>query len=272
MTPEGPDMDQVEALVSTDPGVKGIWCVPKYQNPTGVVFSDEVVERIARLGLVAAPNFRVFWDNAYVVHDLVDDPPQLANIMDFCRRHGTEDSVYQFASTSKITFAGAGVAFMAASRANLASFLKHLNIATIGPDKVNQLRCVRMFPDLDALRVHMRKHAELLRPKFDAVIRHLDENFTASDLGSWEVPRGGYFVSFDSRPGLAREIVRLAGEVGVKLTPAGATYPYGRDPQDRNIRLAPSLPVLHEVNATMEVFVTCVKLASVRQRLQQMGA
>ncbi|HLB31132.1 MAG TPA: aminotransferase class I/II-fold pyridoxal phosphate-dependent enzyme, partial [Gammaproteobacteria bacterium] len=250
----------------------GIWVVPKYSNPTGVVFSDAVVERMAALGRIAAKNFRLFWDNAYAVHDLHDNPPVLANIMDYCERFGTGDSVLQFTSTSKISFAGAGVAFLAASAGNLAKFKKHLGIATIGPDKVNQLRHARMFPDLRALKDRMQQHAELLRPKFAAVLRSLEENIKDGDLGRWQVPLGGYFVSFDARPGVASEVVRLAGAAGVKLTPAGATFPYGRDPEDRNIRLAPSLPVLEEVEKTMAVFVTCVKLASVRKQLKGFNA
>lgn len=272
MRDDGPDMDAIEALLRQDPAIRGLWVVPKYSNPTGVVFSDAVVERMAALGRIAAKNFRLFWDNAYAVHDLHDNPPVLANIMDYCERLGTGDSVLQFTSTSKISFAGAGVAFLAATSGNLAKFKKHLGIATIGPDKVNQLRHARMFPNLHALKDRMQKHAELLRPKFAAVLRSLEENFKDSDLGRWQIPNGGYFVSFDARPGVASEIVRLAGAAGVKLTPAGATFPYGRDPEDRNIRLAPSLPVLEEVEKTMAVFVTCVKLASVRKQLKSFNA
>lgn len=271
MTDTGPDMDQVEALVSKDPSIKGMWCVPKYSNPTGIVYSDETVERIARLGLIAPPDFRVFWDNAYSVHDLTDDPPVLANIMALCKKHGTEDLVYQFASTSKVTFAGGGISFLAASTANLAAFEKHLFVLTIGPDKVNQLRHAHLFPDLAAIREHMRKHAALLRPKFATVIDHLEKNFAGTDLGSWSNPQGGYFISFSSRPGLATEIIKLAAEAGVKLTPAGATFPYKKDPSNSNIRLAPSFPKIEEVDKTMQVFVTCVKLASVRQQLAQMS-
>jgi len=267
MTEHGPDMDQVESLVSKDPGIKGMWCVPKYSNPTGIVYSDETVERIARLGRLAGADFRVFWDNAYAVHDLTDDPPRLANIMDLCRKHGTENLVYQFSSTSKITFAGAGVSFLAASAANIAEFEKHLFIQTIGPDKVNQLRHARLFPDLAAIRNQMTKHAALLRPKFEAVLTQLQRHFADSDLGTWSSPQGGYFISFNTRPGLASVVIHLAAEAGVKLTPAGSTYPYKKDPVNRNIRLAPSFPKLAELNKSLEVFVTCVKLASVRQKL-----
>jgi DNA-binding transcriptional MocR family regulator len=271
MTSTGPDMDVVEQLVKADPSIKGIWCVPKYSNPTGVVYSDETVERIAALGKIAGPNFRVFWDNAYGVHDLVDNPPQLASILEATRRQGTEDSVIQFGSTSKITHAGSGVAFVAASAANLAGIKKFLNTCTIGPDKVNQIRHTRFLPDAAALKTHMQKHAALLNPRFDAVLSALSEAFEGTDLGSWEKPLGGYFVAFDTRKGCARETVRLAAEAGVKLTPAGATYPYGKDPEDRNIRIAPSVPTVPEVVAAMKVFVTCVKLASVRQKLSRLN-
>ena len=267
MTSIGPDMDAIEALVKSDKSVKGLWCVPKYSNPTGVVYSDETVERIAKLGQIASPNFRVFWDNAYSVHDLIDNPPRLASILEATRRNGTEDSVIQFASTSKITQAGAGVAFVAASAANLAGFKKALNACTIGPDKVNQIRHTRFLPDSAALTAHMKKHAALLNPRFEAVLSALSAAFDGTDLGAWEKPVGGYFVSFDTRNDCAKETVRLAAEAGVKLTPAGATYHYGKDPENRNIRIAPSVPTVPEVVAAMQVFVTCVKLASVRQKI-----
>jgi len=267
MDDNGPDMDQVEALVKADKLIKGIWCVPRFSNPSGIVYSDQVVERIAKLAKIAGPNFRIMWDNAYCIHAFHDDAQPLANVMDLARKHGTEDSLLIFGSTSKITFAGAGLAFMGASVENLKHFKKHLGIITIGPDKVNQLRHVKFFGDHAGLLDHMRKHAELLKPRFDAVIEHLNKGLKNTDMGSWTVPEGGYFVSFDSRPGLAKEIVRLADAVGVKLTPAGATFPYGKDPADRNIRLAPSFPTLADINKAMEVFVVCVQLASVRQKL-----
>ncbi len=271
MTSTGPDMDLVESLIKADKTIKGMWCVPKYSNPTGVVYSDETVERIAKLGQIASANFRVFWDNAYSVHDLVPNAPKLASIQDATRRNGTEDSVIQFASTSKITHAGSGVAFVSASAANLAGFKKFLNSCTIGPDKVNQIRHTRFLPTKDALMAHMGKHAALLNPRFEAVLTALSNAFDGTDLGAWEKPVGGYFVSFDTRKGCAKETVRLAAEAGVKLTPAGATYPYGKDPEDRNIRIAPSVPTVPEVVGAMEVFVTCVKLASVKQQLANMG-
>ncbi len=268
MDENGPDMDKVEALVQSDPMIKGIWCVPRFSNPTGIVYSDSVVERLAKLSQLAGDHFIVMWDNAYAIHALDDSAPELANIMDLARDNGTEDSIFIFGSTSKITFAGGGLAFLGASPANLTSFKKHLGMVTIGPDKVNQLRHVAFFGDYAGLLNHMNKHAELLKPRFDVVLDHLQTGFGESDLGSWTVPQGGYFVSFDARPGLAQEIVRLAGSVGVKLTPAGATFPYGKDPEDKNIRLAPSFPSLDDINKTMEVFVLCVKLASVRQALK----
>ncbi len=271
MTDQGPDMEQVESLIKADHSIKGIWCVPKYSNPTGIIYSDETVDRMAGLGHLAAPNFRLFWDNAYAVHDLVDNPKPLASIMAACQKAGTEDSVLQFASTSKITHAGSGIAFLAASESNLSLFAKHLGSATIGPDKVNQLRHMQLIPDLETLHIHMQKHAELLKPRFASVLNHLDQHFANSDLGQWQRPEGGYFVSFNTLPGLAQEVVKLAGDLGVKLTPAGATYPYGIDPEDRNIRLAPSFPSVEDVDSTMQAFVVCVKLASVRQRIQQLN-
>lgn len=268
MDSNGPNMDQVEQLVKSDPGIKGIWCVPKYSNPSGVVYSAATVERMAALGKIAGPHFRVFWDNAYAIHDLSGNPPQLANIFQLCEKLGTQDSVLQFTSTSKITHAGSGVAFMGASAANLKGFQKVLGILTIGPDKVNQLRHVQFFAKPGSLQEHMQKHAAIIKPRFASVLKHLQAAFGDNDLGAWESADGGYFISFDTRPGLAREVVRLAGEAGVKLTPAGATYPYGKDPQDRNIRIAPTVPTVDQVDVAMSVFVLCVKLASVRQALK----
>lgn len=268
MTSTGPDMDVVEALITNDPSIKGIWCVPKYSNPTGVIYSDETVARIAALGEIAGPNFRVFWDNAYAVHDLSDTPVQLASIFDACAKQGTEDSVLQFASTSKITHAGAGVSFLGASATNLKGFKSVISILTIGPDKINQLRHVKFFAEKGSLQWHMKKHSKIVKPRFDSVLQHLNEAFTDNNLGSWEAADGGYFISFDALPGLAQEIVKLAGDAGVKLTPAGATYPYGKDPENKNIRIAPTVPTEEQVDAAMKVFVVCVKLASVRQALK----
>lgn len=269
MDDNGPDMDQVEAQLKADENIKGIWCVPRFSNPTGVVYSDEVVARIAQLGNIAGPHFRVFWDNAYAVHVLDKQAPALANFMDLCREAGTQDNAYIFGSTSKVTFAGAGVAFMASSPNNLKVLTKHLSYTSIGPDKINQMRHVRFLQDMDTLGAHMDKHAAILRPRFDAVLSTLCKELGDSDMGSWTNPQGGYFVCFDSRPGLAREIIQLAADAGVKLTPAGATYPHGNDPQDCNIRLAPTYPSLPEIEKAMEIFVLCVKLASVAQALEQ---
>ena len=269
MTATGPDMDKVEELVKADSMIKGMWCVPKYSNPSGEVYSDETVDRIAALGKIAGKNFRVMWDNAYTVHDLDAEPPVLANLMDACRKHGTEDNVFITGSTSKITFAGAGVSFAGTSADNLKYLKKWLSAVTIGPDKVNQLRHLRFLKDMDGLHTHMRKHAELIEPKFAMVQKHL-ASLEGKGMGAWTNPRGGYFASFDALPGLAKEIVKLAGEAGVKLTPAGATYPYGKDPEDKNIRIAPTFPGVEEVDKAMQVFVACVELASVRQRLQQL--
>lgn len=269
MTADGPDMDVVESLVKADPLIKGIWCVPKYSNPSGETYSDAVVTRMAGLGRIAGPNFRIMWDNAYVVHDLDDAPAVLANIMDACRAQGTEHSVCITGSTSKITFAGAGVAFACLSESNLKHFKAWMSAMTIGPDKVNQLRHMRFLSNLEALRAHMQKHRALIQPKFELVFKHLRAGLSGKGMCSWTEPKGGYFISFDTLPGLAREVVRLTGEAGVKLTPAGSTFPYKKDPQDCNIRLAPTFPKLAEIDQAMPVFVTAVQLATVRQRLQQ---
>ncbi len=269
MDSSGPDMDAVEALIKNDPSIRGMWCVPKYSNPTGVVYSDEVVQRIAQLGHIAHKDFRVFWDNAYAIHDLTNQPSALSNIFEACAAANTEDSVLHFASTSKVTFAGAGVAFLGASKANLEGFKKSLGFITIGPDKVNQLRHVKFFAEEGSLKAHMQKHAAIIKPRFESVLTHLKEAFGDNNLGAWESAEGGYFISFDTLPGLAKEVVKLAGEAGVKLTPAGATFPYGNDPKDSNIRIAPTVPTVAQVDEAMKVFVTCVKLASVRQALEQ---
>ena len=268
MRDDGPDMDQVEAQVRDDASIRGIWCVPKYSNPGGQVYSEAVVDRLARLAAIAGPRFRILCDNAYAVHDLDDEPPRLANVMEACRRHRTEDSLVLFASTSKVTRAGAGISFMGGSPATLDWFRRRMQVATIGPDKVNQLRHVRFLRDMAHVRAHMRRHAAILRPRFELVFRRLSEALDGTGAGSWTTPRGGYFLSFDARPGLAREIVRLAARAGVKLTPAGATFPYGRDPGDSNIRLAPTFPELADLDRAMQVFVVCVELAAVRQAME----
>ena len=267
MDTNGPDMDAVESLIDSDPSIVGLWCVPRFSNPTGVVYSDEVVSRIAKLGSRAQSHFRVFWDNAYAVHELSENAPKLANIWEICQAAGTIDSVLQFASTSKITFAGAGVAFLAASDNNLSGFKKALSFITIGPDKVNQLRHEKFFADSGSLQAHMKKHAEIIRPRFETVLDHLEKAFGDNNLGRWESAQGGYFISFDTLPGLAKDVVKLASDAGVKLTPAGATFPYGEDPENSNIRIAPTVPTVAQVDEAMKVFTLCVQLASVRQAL-----
>ena len=268
MNADGPNMEMVEAQVRR-PQVKGIWCVPKYSNPTGNIYSAEVVDRFARLGNQAAPDFRIMWDNAYAVHDHHPHAPELTNLMELCRLQGTEDSVFMMGSSSKVTLAGAGISFLGGSKSNLDYFLEQMACWTIGPDKVNQLRHVRLLPDLVATKKHMLRHAEITRPKFELVLDKLEESFSGLEMGTWIRPEGGYFVSFDSLPGHAKEIVRLAGEAGVKLTPAGSTFPYGVDPEDKNIRLSPTFPPLADLSAAMEVFVNCVQLATLRQHLNQ---
>lgn len=268
-TPEGPDMDRVEELVASDSSIKGIWCVPRFSNPTGHVYSDATVQRFARLAHKAGPNFRIFWDNAYAVHALTDAAPNILPIMEACRDQGTEDSVLIFGSTSKITFAGAGLGYMGASQRNLQHFKAALAAATIGPDKVNQQRHLLFLPDQAAIEQHMRRHADILAPKFQLVLEQLDKDLGEGEYGRWSRPQGGYFVSFDTVPGLATKVVGMAGDAGVKLTAAGATFPHGKDPTDSNIRLAPSYPTLDELQQALQVFTTCVKLATVRQRLAE---
>ena len=267
MDANGPVMDEVEKLVKSDPSIKGIWCVPRFSNPSGIVYSNDTVERMAKLGQIAAKNFRIFWDNAYAIHPIEAGAQELAPIMALCRKHGTEDSVLQFGSTSKITLAGAGLAYMSASVANLNAIRKALGIKAIGPDKVNQLRHLKFLGDEAGLHSLMQKHAAILKPRFAAVLNALDANFTNSSALTWTHPKGGYFVSVDTQPGLAKKVVALSAELGVKLTPAGATFPYGKDPQDTNIRIAPSFPKQAEIEKAMEVFVLCVKLASVEKAL-----
>ncbi len=274
MNDEGPDMDRIEALVKADPLIKGIWCVPKYANPDGVVYSDAVVARMAALGTIAGANFRILWDNAYAEHHLVDNPPELANILALSEAAGTLDNVYVIGSTSKITHAGAGISFIASSEANLKSLSEQLIIATIGPDKVNQLRHMRFLKDMPTLRGLMQQHRAILQPKFEALLRELDaglggKQINGAALGEWTVPQGGYFVLFNTQPGLADTVVRLTAGAGVKLTPAGSTWPYRKDPANTNIRLAPSFPSLSEISAAMKVFVLCVELASIERALAQ---
>ncbi|MEP1469748.1 MAG: aminotransferase class I/II-fold pyridoxal phosphate-dependent enzyme [Halieaceae bacterium] len=267
MLDSGPDMAVVEAMVASDDTIRGIWCVPRFSNPTGCVYDDDTVERMAALAKQAAGDFLVMWDNAYAVHALSDVAPQLAPISDFARSLDTADSIVQFGSTSKVTFAGAGVAFLASGASILGALKNHLGYQTIGPDKVNQLRHVRLLRDDQHLAAHMAGHAALIAPRFDVVLNALHLGLSGRGMGRWTQPQGGYFIAFDTRPGLAAEVVRLAADIGVKLTPAGATFPYGKDPEDCNIRLAPTYPTLPEVQAAADAFVVCVKLASIRQKL-----
>ncbi|MBP7906781.1 MAG: aminotransferase, partial [Blautia sp.] len=261
------DMDMVEKLVSEDAAIKGIWCVPKYSNPQGYTYSKETVERFARLK-PAAPDFRIYWDNAYSIHHLYDDNQDfLVEILGECAKAGNPDLVYKFTSTSKVSFPGSGIAAVAASKANLDDFRKYMQVQTIGHDKLNQLRHVRFFKDLDGLHAHMRKHADILRPKFELVLDTLDKELSGLGIGEWTKPHGGYFISFDSLDGCAKAIVARAKEAGVILTGAGATYPYGKDPKDSNIRIAPSFPTLEDLGKAAQVFVLCVKLVSVEKLL-----
>ncbi|MEW2504982.1 aminotransferase class I/II-fold pyridoxal phosphate-dependent enzyme [Amycolatopsis sp. CA-161197] len=260
MTDEGPDMDVVERLVAEDAGIKGIWCVPKYSNPTGVTFSDEVARRLAAMP-TAAPDFRIFWDNAYAVHHLTDTEVEVADILALCAEAGNADRAFVFGSTSKITLAGSGVGFFGSSAANIAWWSGVLAKRTIGPDKVNQLRHAMFLKDADGVRAHMRKHAEIIAPKFAAVDRILTEELGGSGLATWTKPTGGYFISLTVPEGTAKEIVRLAKEAGVALTPAGATHPYGDDPKDATIRIAPTFPVLEEVEEAVRALVVCLRLA-----------
>lgn len=266
MTENGPDMDMVEKLVSSDSSIKGIWCVPKYSNPQGVVYSDETVKRFAALK-PAAKDFRIYWDNAYALHYIYDENIEIPEILSECAKAGNPDLVYEFCSTSKISFAGGGISAIASSEANLKWISKRMNVETISYDKINQLRHVRYFKNGDGLRAHMRKHAEFLRPKFDAVLEILDRELTGLGAGNWMKPMGGYFISFDAVPGCAKAIVNKCKEAGVVLTGAGATYPYGKDPDDSNIRIAPSYPTLEELKQAAELFTLCAKLATVEKLL-----
>ncbi|MBL4583970.1 MAG: aminotransferase class I/II-fold pyridoxal phosphate-dependent enzyme [Pseudomonadales bacterium] len=264
MTGNGPNMDQVEALMRSDDSIRGLWCVPKYANPSGDVYSDETVARIAKLGALAASDFRVFWDNAYSVHDLTDQPAKIADIRQLSLDAGTENNLVQFASTSKITFAGAGISFLSSTKKNLKIFTDHLGFRSIGPDKINQLRHARFFETQADLNQHMKKHAAIIQPKFNRVLELLNTELGDQTGVTWTQPKGGYFISFNTQPGLAKEVVKLCAEAGVKLTPAGASFPYGNDPQDSNIRLAPTFPTIDDVDQAIRVFIACVKLATAR--------
>ena len=267
MTPTGPDMDIVEELVSTDPAIKGIWCVPKYSNPQGITYSDETVHRFAKLN-PAAEDFRIFWDNAYGIHHLYEDKQDyLIEILMECKKEGHPDMVYKFSSTSKISFPGSGIAAIAASEANLKDIRDMLKFQTIGHDKVNQLRHVRFFKDVHGIVEHMKKHADIMRPKFEAVIEVLERELGGLGIGSWIKPLGGYFISFDAMEGCAKAIVAKAKEAGLVMTGAGATFPYGKDPHDSNIRIAPSYPTPEELAVAADIFVLSVKLVSIDKLL-----
>lgn len=265
MNDDGPDMDLVEKYAA-DPAVKDIWCVPKYSNPTGAVYSDEVVKRFAALK-PAAPDFKIMWDNAYCVHHLSDDKIEIVNIFSEAEKHGNADMIFEFASTSKITYPGAGVACMAATPKNIAWAKNLLKVQAIGPDKINQARHVKFFENAAGVAKHMDSHKDILAPKFDMVLKMLEENIGGTGAGSWLSPKGGYFVSFDSMPGCASRIYDLCKQAGIVLTDAGATYPHGKDPEDKNLRIAPSFPPVSELKTAMEVFCVCALLAAVEKQL-----
>ena len=270
MTEEGPDMDMIERLVAEDEAIKGIWCVPKYSNPQGYSYSDETIRRFARLE-PAARDFRIFWDNAYGMHHLYDTgQAYLIEILAECKRAGNPDLVYKFASTSKITFPGSGIAALATSHNNLEDIKEQLRHQTIGYDKVNQLRHVRFFEDIHGTVEHMRKHADILRPKFEAVEQIFEEELGGLDIGTWTSPRGGYFMSFDSLPGCAKRIVEKARKAGMILTPAGSTWPYHKDPQDSNIRIAPTYPPLENLKIAARLFTVCVRYISTKKLMENM--
>jgi aspartate/methionine/tyrosine aminotransferase len=258
MLPTGPDMDMVEELVK-DPKVKGIWCVPKYSNPTGNTYSDETVTRLAKMEC-AAPDFRIIWDNAYVVHDLYDGGEKLLNVLEEAKKNGTEDMFYIFASTSKISFAGSGIAVFASSKRNIEHALSKIKFQTIGPDKINQLRHMKLYPNLEAVKEQMEKHASIIRPKFDLVLEAFEKEFSAIEGVWWSKPKGGYFVSLNLPEGKAKKVVALAKEAGLVLTPAGASFPYGKDPLDSNIRIAPTYPTIEELKKALELLCVVVKL------------
>ncbi len=269
MKQDGPDMDAVEKLVAEDESIKGMWCVPKYSNPDGITYSNEVVDRIAALK-PKAKDFRIFWDNAYCVHHLSDKPDELKNVLTACKANGNDNMVYIFSSTSKISFPGAGVAMMAASVENLNSIKKSLTIQTIGHDKINQLRHVKYFKNLEGINAQMKKHADILKPKFDIVLQILENELGGKGIASWNKPNGGYFVSLNTMDNCAKDVEKLSLEAGVVLTKAGATYPYGKDPQDKNIRIAPTLPPVEELKKAIEILSISVQLVSARKALAAM--
>ena len=268
MNEDGPDMDMVEKLVSEDPAIKGIWCVPKYSNPDGYIYSDEVVKRFASLK-PAAEDFRIYWDNAYIIHHLYpDEPAQILNIIEECEKAGNPDMVYEFCSTSKVTFPGAGISAMASSEKNINSTISMMNAQIISHDKMNQLRHVLFFPTMKDLEEHMAKHAEIMRPKFETVVEMLENELGGLGIAEWTNPKGGYFIGFNSMEGCAKKIVSMCADAGVIMTDAGATYPYGKDPKDRNIRIAPSFPTIDELIEACKIFIICVKIASIDKILE----
>lgn len=267
MNDDGPDMDEVYNIACSDPSVKGMWCVPKFSNPGGVTYSDEVVDLIAAMH-PAAPDFRIFWDNAYAVHELYDEEVHLADIFEKAREYGTEDNIFYFASTSKITFPGSGLAIMAASQKNLEQLRPIIATQTIGYDKINQMRHVKFFGNADGIRAHMRRHADIIRPKFELVESIFHEHLDGADIAQWSEPRGGYFSSLNVLEGCARRVYQLARSVGVTLTTAGSTYPYGRDPHNSNLRIAPTFPEPEELKQAVEILCSCVKLACAEKLLK----
>ncbi len=266
MNADGPDMDTIEKLVSSDESIKGIWCVPKYSNPDGTTYSDEVVSRFANLNPLAK-DFRIFWDNAYNVHNIEDKLTILLSIFNECKKSGKQDMVVMFGSTSKISFSGAGIAIMASSEQNIAYMKKLLTVQTIGFDKVNQLRHIKFFKDMDGVLAHMEKHRQILKPKFEMVATKLNENIKPLGIATWNDPKGGYFVSVDTMEGCAKRTVELCKEAGVVLTAAGATYPYGKDPHDSNIRIAPTYPPVSELEVAMDLFCISLKVAALEKLL-----
>lgn len=267
---DGPNMDKVEQLVAADPTIKGIWCVPKYSNPTGITYSDTVVKRLATMA-TAATDFRIFWDNAYAIHHLTSTPQRLLNILETCTQAGHPNRVFMFSSTSKISFASAGIAMLASSETNIGWLKKQMTFQTIGPDKLNQLRHVRFFKDQSGIEEHMRQQEAIITPKFNMVLEILEAKLGGKNIASWSKPQGGYFISLNTLPGCAQQVVARAAAAGVVLTPAGATFPYGKDPEDKNIRLSPTFPPLSELKQAMELVVLCIELVSAEQELAKRG-
>jgi aspartate/methionine/tyrosine aminotransferase len=268
MDTNGPDMDSVEKLVASDDTIKGIWCVPRHSNPTGITYSDEVIDRLASMQTKAG-DFKIFCDNAYAVHHLADSHDPLKDLLAACKAAGNPERVFLYGSTSKISFAGAGVAMMAGSRKNIEFILSKMQFQTIGPNKLNQLRHVLFFEDAAGIEDHMKKHAAILKPKFDGVLNVLDRELAGSNIAEWSRPNGGYFVSIDTLSGCAQDVINKAADAGVKLTPAGATFPYGKDPEDRNIRIAPSFPSVSDVNKAMELVAVCIQLVSIEKLISE---